>query len=72
MADIMYPIPFSQLMDWILTEYRTQGSIFGIQRLYRRAESSTLPLFGGKLEAPYGPAAGPHTQLAQNIITAFV
>lgn len=72
MADIMYPIPFSQLMDWILTEYRTQGSIFGIQRLYRRAESATLPLFGSKLEAPYGPAAGPHTQLAQNIITAFV
>lgn len=71
MADIMYPIPFGQLMDWILTEFRTQGSIFGVRSLYRRMESPTLALFGRKLEAPYGPAAGPHTQLAQNIIAAF-
>ena len=71
MADIMYPIPFGQLMDWILTEYRAQGSIFGMRALYRRAESPAPRLFGAKLEAPYGPAAGPHTQLAQNIITAY-
>lgn len=72
MADIMYPIPFPQLMDWILTEHRTQGSIFGTRQLYRFAERQAIPLFGGKLEAPYGPAAGPHTQLAQNIIAALV
>ena len=72
MADMMHPIPFGQLMDWILTEYRTQGSIFGIRSIYRRMESPAFSLFGSKLEAPYGPAAGPHTQLAQNIIAAFV
>lgn len=34
-------------------------------------EGKTLKLFGEKLETPFGPAAGPHTQLAQNIIAAY-
>ena len=28
-------------------------------------------IFGRKLETPFGPAAGPHTQLAQNIAAAY-
>ena len=71
MSDIMRPMPFSQLMDWILTEHSNQGSIFGVSKLVRRAGGRTLPLFQEKLEAPYGPAAGPHTQLAQNIVAAY-
>lgn len=31
-----------------------------------------LPIFGEKLEVPLGPAAGPHTQMAQNIISAYI
>ncbi len=31
-----------------------------------------LPIFGEKLEVPLGPAAGPHTQMAQNIICAYI
>lgn len=30
-----------------------------------------LPIFGERLETPVGPAAGPHTQMAQNIIAAY-
>ena len=30
MSDIMRPIPFAQLMDWALTEYRQQKSLFGV------------------------------------------
>lgn len=32
MSDIMRPIPFDSLMDWILNEYRSQGTIFGIPK----------------------------------------
>lgn len=34
-------------------------------------EEKYLPIFGEKLETPVGPAAGPHTQMAQNIIAAY-
>ena len=34
-------------------------------------EDKFLHIFGEKLETPIGPAAGPHTQMAQNIIAAY-
>ena len=71
MSDMMRPMPFARLMDWILGEYRTRGSVFGVSRLVRRGPGEALTIFGGKLEAPFGPAAGPHTQLAQNIAAAY-
>ena len=36
------------------------------------SEGKYLPIFGEKLEVPLGPAAGPHTQMAQNIISAYI
>jgi len=71
MSDIMRPMPFAQLMNWVLTEYQTQGSVFGVSKLVHRAGGEALPIFQEKIEAPCGPAAGPHTQLAQNIIAAY-
>ena len=71
MSDIMRPMPFAQLMDWALTEYKTQGSIFGVSKLVRRAGDKALPIFAEQIETPFGPAAGPHTQLAQNIVASY-
>ena len=71
MSDIMRPMPFAHLMNWILSEYRAQGSVFGVSKLVRHADGKALPIFEEKIESPYGPAAGPHTQLAQNIIAAY-
>ena len=72
MSDKMHPIPFAKLMDWVLTEYQQQGSIFGVSKLFRHhPEDRKLPIFREKLESPFGPAAGPHTQLAQNILAAY-
>ena len=70
MSDIMRPIPFGRLMEWILTEYRSQSTVFGVPKgpVYR----SERPMFREKVEVPLGPAAGPHTQLVQNIIAAYV
>ena len=72
MSDIMRPIPFSSLMDWVLTEHETQGSIFGVRKMVTANKEGALPIFDEKIETPFGPAAGPNTQLAQNIIAAYV
>jgi putative selenate reductase len=66
----MTSIPFGKLMDWILEEHK-KGTIFGVRRLFTADPSRTYELFGRKLETPFGPAAGPHTQLAQNIVAAY-
>ena len=71
MSDIMRPMPFAHLMNWILSEYRAQGSVFGVSKLVCHAGGKALPIFEEKIESPFGPAAGPHTQLAQNIIAAY-
>ena len=72
MSDIMRPIPFSNLMSWVLSEYKSQGSIFGVPAETKYNKKAFLPIFGEKVEAPFGPAAGPNTQLAQNIVAAYV
>lgn len=33
MSDIMRPIPFSQLMNWIIEEHKTQGAVFGVRKM---------------------------------------
>lgn len=73
MSDRMTPISFDKLMNWIIEEYAVQQSVFGVRKIYRHsAGGAKLSLFGETLETPFGPAAGPHTQLAQNIIAAYV
>ena len=69
MSDMMRPVPFGQMMDWALEEYRREGSIFGV--LPHRHAGGALPIFSERMETPFGPAAGPHTQLAQNILAAY-
>ncbi|MCL2695723.1 MAG: putative selenate reductase subunit YgfK, partial [Clostridiales bacterium] len=70
MSDRMTPIPYAALMDWILNEL-PGGSVFGVKKAFAPQQGKTLDLFGEKLETPFGPAAGPHTQLAQNLIAAY-
>lgn len=65
----MTPIPFPKLMEWILIE---KEHVFGIKQIFKTTSHKYLNLFNEKLEIPCGPAAGPHTQLAQNIIAAYL
>ena len=67
----MTPIPFGNLMNWILKEHE-KGAVFGIKRPFVADQSKNYEIFGRKLETPFGPAAGPHTQLTQNIVAAYV
>lgn len=71
MSDRMTPISFGQMVSWILDEYKKNGTVFGVYRPYRAKEKNNRMIFGRKLETPVGPAAGPHTQLAQNLAAAY-
>ncbi|NJD21218.1 MAG: putative selenate reductase subunit YgfK, partial [Melioribacter sp.] len=74
MSDKMQPVPFQKLLDWIFQEYINQKSIFGIpsSKFYYVKEKGDEKIFDECIETPIGPAAGPHTQLTQNIICAYL
>ena len=63
MSEIMRPIPFPDLINWVRAEYKNHLTVFGI-----REEK----FFRSQNYAPIGPAAGPHSQLAQNILAAYL
>lgn len=70
------PIPFDRLLRRIFYEYRKTDSIFDLsaREFYRPGNECDLSVkFLGKNAAnPAGPAAGPHTQLAQNIVLSWL
>jgi putative selenate reductase len=77
MSDRMNPLGIELLADWMFSEYESKGSIFSIPEhaFHRRNSFSNrlkIQVFGKTIETPFGPAAGPHTQLAQNIICAYL
>ena len=76
MSDIMRIQPFDVLLNWVLTELEENQSIFGIHRSLFYTPQKDSPystnIFGHYLATPIGPGAGPHTQLAQNIVCAWL
>ena len=76
MSDRFQPIAMEQLTAWIAGELQGKGSIFGIpsELFFRPREKDriTRTLYGSLLETPFGVAAGPHTQMAQNIIASWL
>jgi putative selenate reductase len=69
MSDKMRGIPFKTLLENALWEYRKQKSLFHVP--VHEASSNCMQLAGRPLSVPIGPAAGPHTQLAQNLLAGF-
>ncbi len=76
MNDRLYPLPLPELLRWALQEYKANQTIFGIhESLFFQPRSDGLfhlRRYGQLLETPIGVAAGPHTQLAQNIAAAWL
>jgi putative selenate reductase len=74
-SDRLYPLPIERLVQWLLSEEPT-GYLLGIHRdlffVPDRADPFRLERYGQWLETPIGVAAGPHTQLAQNIVAAWL
>lgn len=74
MGDKMRPVPFEKMIFWVTKELKEKGSIFGIHKskFYINKSGKYTELFGEKLASPIGPAAGPNSQLAQNIVSAYL
>ena len=71
MSDLMTCMPFGHIMNWIKSEKEQSGTIFGVHKFYK-AKGEPMTIFGRPLETEVGPAAGPNSQLAQNIIASYV
>lgn len=69
-------ISIEHLCSWILKEYDETNQIFGIHKdLFFTPQANdpfTMTRYGQHLETPLGVAAGPHTQMAQNLISAWL
>ncbi|MBR6023079.1 MAG: putative selenate reductase subunit YgfK, partial [Kiritimatiellae bacterium] len=76
MSDRFQPLSFSQLARWVFAELEERNSVFGIPRPLFFTPDPAAPyrtaLYGQALDTPFGVAAGPHSQMAQNIIAAFL
>ena len=76
MSGLFQPISADRLFAWVFRELDARGSIFGIPRqLFFVPDAQSrfaTTVFGQSIDTPLGPAAGPHTQLAQNIVAAWL
>lgn len=76
MAEEFSLINLEHLCSWVLKEYDKSGQIFGItEELFFKPSSDDpfrMQRYDRLLETPLGVAAGPHTQMAQNIIASWL
>lgn len=76
MSDRMIPQTMTRLADWIFGELDMADSIFGIPESLFFVPGDHPHLastrFGSHLETPIGVAAGPHSQMTQNIVAAWL
>ena len=76
MSDRFHPISMEQLTDWVFDELEQKASLFGVPRsamfIPKETDRFRLQKYGQLLETPFGVAAGPHTQMAQNIVVSWL
>ena len=80
MSDKLYPLSLSFLIRKSLYDLQHKDSYFGIPAalffkpdpLSQAHRSVARTLFGQHAQTPLGVAAGPHTQMAQNILAAWL
>ena len=75
MSDRFHPVPIGPLARLLKEDYETRHEMLGIPKaLFWDPKEPLLHtgIFGKTLETPLGVAAGPHTQLAGNIVAAWL
>ena len=78
MSKIMRATPLEELLERIAGEYRAKSSIYEIpEKVFRKSfelesRSPGLSVMGGRASLPVGPAAGPHSQIAPNLVAAYL
>ena len=72
----LVPAPFPQLLRRMLREARAEGKVFDLpaRRFWRGATGldTSAVVHGRRVANPVGPAAGPHGQMAQNILLSWL
>jgi len=75
MSDRLYTYPIDKLLNWILKDLE-QDKIFGYSKelFFKPAKDNPFKFkrYGQLLGTPVGVAAGPHTQMSQNIILSWL
>lgn len=78
MSKVMKTTSLSALLERIVGEYLAKRTIFEIPEdtwldvFEQEAESSGITVMASNVSIPLGPAAGPHTQIAPNLIAAYL
>ena len=76
MSDRFQPLSIDQVAPWVFGELEKRGTVFGIpQELFFRpaaGDAFRTAMYGQALDTPFGVAAGPHSQMAQNIVAAWL
>ncbi len=76
MSDRFHPISLPHLWRLIINEYKQKNSIFGIpESLFFNPDKEkrfNTNIFGHSIDTPLGVAAGPQTQMAQNIVASWL
>ncbi|MGI9610535.1 MAG: putative selenate reductase subunit YgfK, partial [Acidimicrobiia bacterium] len=76
MSDRFQPISMEHLTDWVFTELEDKDALFGIPRsaffVPDPDHRYRIEKYGVEMDTPFGVAAGPHTQMAQNIIMSWL
>ncbi len=72
MSDRMKIMPFKNLVEWIVDEEKNRHSVFGVKKFYKANIKKGFNIYKEHMETPIGPAAGPNSQLAQNIVASYI
>lgn len=75
MSELMKTISFEKILELVLEDYYTKGKIFEVEEkdFFKEIDNTIEMEFCGEyLRYPVGPAAGPHTQLTQNLLSAYL
>jgi putative selenate reductase len=72
----LHPLPFAHLVRRMFREFEKQQTIFDLpkQKFYRShgGPDTSVEFCGMKAATPVGPAAGPQTQMAQNLVLSWL
>jgi putative selenate reductase len=78
MSKVMNTTGLPALLERVAGEFRAKAEIFGIpEKAFKEAfeleaSSPGLSVMGAKVSLPVGPAAGPHSQIAPNLVAAYL
>ena len=76
MSDKFIPTTMRELTKWVFTELKHKSSIFDIPKdlffIPQNTDKFKQKIYGQELDTPFGVAAGPHSQMTQNIIVSWL